>query len=440
MMANPNEARTRVTVPGLPHVLDMGLVRDVPGHARRQLEFWVFGMILKGAIGLQVGASRFQLQAGDYYVIPAAVHHFGLDQEAFDAAFFHFLLPGDKTSPARFVAELDLYGCLPSEIDYLVQYRFMERHYRRGLLTAEQLGVQLFAIMEQIAASQDHRRLAVTAASHHLAGAILDLLQNHYAEDLTAREISQRLGYSYTHLERVFRKEFKVSIHQQLLKVRIDAAAHGLQMGKSIKEVAGECGFADYYYFLKAFKRLRQMTPGTFQKTFDMTVQESGIRAAERLKAQTRENRVLGTVKKKLSVARSAAAGCGNSRVGSSGGEGNVVAAIHLPLDHLGLGVHVLGPAVVKGHGDGGDDGPLVQVQPKGKVCRLGRSAARAVWAHWPSLAWLAGSGFEQGREGAGRGRRGWASPGRRWCDAPKPSVQQARSRVPDFTSAVVAN
>lgn len=75
--------------------------------------------------------------------------------------------------------------------------------------------------------------------------------------------------------------------------LRIDAAAHGLQMGKSIKEVAGECGFGDYYYyFLKTFKRLRNMTPGTFQKTFDMTVQESGIRAVERLEAQTREDHV----------------------------------------------------------------------------------------------------------------------------------------------------
>jgi AraC-like DNA-binding protein len=292
MMSNPTGDRPRVQVPGLPHVLDMGLVRDVPGHARRRLDFWVFGMILKGAIGLQVGAARIGLRAGDYYVIPAGFHHFGLDQEAFDAAFFHFLPPGDKAPAARLAAELDLSGGLPAEIDYLVQYRFIERHYRRGLLTAEQLGVQLYAIMEQIAASQDHRRLAVTAASHHLAGAILDLLQNHYAEDLTAQEISRRLGYSYTHLERVFRKEFKISIHQQLLKMRIDAAAHGLQMGKSIKEVAGECGFSDYYYFLKTFKRLRQMTPGTFQKTFDMTVQESGIRAAERLKAQTREGHV----------------------------------------------------------------------------------------------------------------------------------------------------
>lgn len=86
------------------------------------------------------------------------------------------------------------------------------RQYRSGTLTAEGLGVQLFAIMEQIAATQDHRRLAASASSHYLAAAILGLVQGDYPEDLTAREISRRLGYSYTHLERMFTREFGMSI------------------------------------------------------------------------------------------------------------------------------------------------------------------------------------------------------------------------------------
>ena len=49
-------------------------------------------------------------------------------------------------------------------------------------------------------------------------------------------------------------------------------------MGKSIKEVAAEAGFRDYYYFLKAFKRVRGTTPGTFQRTFHTTLEESGTR------------------------------------------------------------------------------------------------------------------------------------------------------------------
>ena len=36
-------------------------------------------------------------------------------------------------------------------------------------------------------------------------------------------------------------------------------------MGKPIKVVAGEVGFADYYYFLKVFKRVLGVTAGAFQ-------------------------------------------------------------------------------------------------------------------------------------------------------------------------------
>lgn len=287
MMANLHYSRERVTIPGLPHVLDLGLVREVPGHTRRLLDFWVFGMIVNGAIGLQVGQSRIRLETGDYYVLPEGVQHAGLDQALFDAAFFHFVLPAATSQPAGPGAELEMHGKLPEEINYLDLYRFIERQYRRGTLTAEGVGIQLFAIMEQISATQHHRRLAANASSHYLAAAILDLLQSHYPEELDAREISRRLGYSYTHLERTFTREFGMSIHQRLLRVRIDAAAHGLQMGKSIKEVAAEAGFRDYYYFLKAFKRVRGTTPGTFQRTFHTTLEESGTRAADRLKAST---------------------------------------------------------------------------------------------------------------------------------------------------------
>ena len=287
MMANLHPSRDRVVIHGVPHVLDLGLVRDVPGHTRRLLDFWVFGMIVNGAIGLQVGHARLRLAVGDYYVLPEGIQHGGLDHALFDAAFLHFVLPSAMVLPIGQEAELEIHGKLPKELNYLDIYRFIERQYRRGTLNAEGLGIQLFAIMEQIAATQHHRRPAAGASSHYLAEVILDLLQNHYREDLTAREISRRLGYSYTHLERSFSRQFGMSIHQRLLRIRIDAAAQGLQMGKSIKEVAAEAGFRDYYYFLKAFKRVRGTTPGTFQRTFHTTVEESGTRAADRLKAST---------------------------------------------------------------------------------------------------------------------------------------------------------
>ena len=277
MMKDPRSPRESLTIRGVPHVLDLGLVRGVPGHPRRQLDFWVFGIILKGSAGVRVGATQLFLGPGDYYILPAHVMHFGLDESLFDVAFFHFVLSGIAPSQSWPAIEIEICGKLPNVIDYLGLYRFVENHFRRHRIASDQIGLQLSAIMQQISLTQRHRGRMATAKSQHLGGAVLDLLQSHYSENLSADEVSHRLGYSYSHLERAFRKEFGASIHQQLLRVRIDAATHGLQMGKAIKEVAIESGFRDYYYFLKAFKRLRGVTPHTFQETFHNAVVESGV-------------------------------------------------------------------------------------------------------------------------------------------------------------------
>ena len=233
-----------------------------------------------------------QASRGEYYLIPEGVRHFGLDERPFDAAFFHFVLPTDGTPPARArQVELSVFGQLPQELEYEKLYRFLERHYRRGLFTSDQLGTQLLAILEQIAATQLHRSHVGAAASHELAALVMDTLRSSFGESLIGNELSRRFGYSYPHLERAFRGTFGSSIHQELTRIRIDAASHSLQMGKSIKEVAKDVGFSDYYYFLKTFKKLRGITPASFRQSFQTLIADSGVIAAQRMREAKRGKR-----------------------------------------------------------------------------------------------------------------------------------------------------
>jgi AraC-like DNA-binding protein/mannose-6-phosphate isomerase-like protein (cupin superfamily) len=288
-MEKARVSEPRVSLAGTPHVVDLGLVRDVPGHAHRLLEFWVFGIVLDGSMPMDIGGFRFTASPGDYYVIPEGVRHYGLDEGPFDAAFFHFVLPTEGTAPARVrPVELSVFGQLPQELEYEKLYRFLERHYRRGLFTSDQLGTQLLAILEQIAATQLHRSHVGAAASHELAALVMDTLRSSFGESLTGNELSKRFGYSYPHLERAFRASFGSSIHQELTRIRIDAASHSLQMGKSIKEVAKDVGFSDYYYFLKTFKKLRGITPASFRQSFQTLIADSGVIAAQRMREEKR--------------------------------------------------------------------------------------------------------------------------------------------------------
>jgi AraC-like DNA-binding protein len=164
--------------------------------------------------------------------------------------------------------ELPLTGPTSPLVDYFPLFRLLEGQYRTGLLDGDELGVQLLAIASQFASLQRRRPTAVADSASLVAKSVLELVHTEYSAQLSGPAISARLGYSYAYLERVFRAAYDRSIHQELLRTRIQAAEHGLQMGKTIKDIAREVGFSDYYYFLKAFKRVTGISPGAFQASY----------------------------------------------------------------------------------------------------------------------------------------------------------------------------
>jgi AraC-like DNA-binding protein len=266
-MSKPKSPAPTFVLRGIPRVIDLGLVREVSGHATRLLDFSVLGIVMAGQVGIEVGSENLTVAAGHYYLLPALIPHQGLGTSRFDAIFFHFLPAAAPGGPMPAV-ELALTGPTPPLVDYALLFRLLESQYRTGLLDGDELGVQLLAIASQFAVLQRRRATAPADPAHSLARSVLELLHTDYARELSGPAISARLGYSYAYLERVFRATYDRSIHQELLRTRIQAAAHGLQMGKPIKDIAREVGFGDYYYFLKAFKRVKGVSPGAFQASY----------------------------------------------------------------------------------------------------------------------------------------------------------------------------
>jgi AraC-like DNA-binding protein len=251
-------------------VIDLGAVRNVPGHATRLLDFAVLGVVTAGQVGIAVGDEPMTVSAGHYYLLPERVPHAGLDSARFDAVFFHFFPAGSPAGEAAgvTVTELPLSGPISPLVDYAALVQMLESQYRLGLLDGDELGIQLLAVAGQAAALQRGRPTAPHDPAHSLARSVLELLHADFTQELSGPVIAARLGYSYSYLERVFRAAYDRSIHQELLRTRIQAASHGLQMGKPIKDIAREVGFGDYYYFLKAFKRATGVSPGAFQASF----------------------------------------------------------------------------------------------------------------------------------------------------------------------------
>ncbi len=93
-------------------------------------------------------------------------------------------------------------------------------------------------------------------------------IETHLAGDLSADAIARALHMGKSHLMRRFRAEADVTLHQYVLKLRLQKAKRLLSRGDTAAEAADAAGFSDYTTFYKAFVREFAMSPSQYRDGF----------------------------------------------------------------------------------------------------------------------------------------------------------------------------
>ena len=130
-------------------------------------------------------------------------------------------------------------------------------------VAAEGLALELVA-----AAARAGSRSAGPARPPWLAG-VLELLHDARAEPPGLGEVAEAVGVDSSHLARVFRREYGVSVGTYLRRMRLDRAA--VRLARTCDPVAGiaaEEGFADQSHFTRAFRRHTGVTPARYRRIF----------------------------------------------------------------------------------------------------------------------------------------------------------------------------
>ena len=100
-----------------------------------------------------------------------------------------------------------------------------------------------------------------------LARRVRELLGAPISQKDSVRTRLETMGYSYAHLERVFRSVYGITPLEYVNATRIEKAKMLLANRKDrIKEVAVLAGFNNPRYFSKVFRRSVGMTPGEFRE------------------------------------------------------------------------------------------------------------------------------------------------------------------------------
>ena len=109
------------------------------------------------------------------------------------------------------------------------------------------------------------------ASSEHLPGIHPQVMRARYfisryaCQGIRTSQVADYVGVSRSSLEVSFRQELGCSVHDVILRNKLEAAKASLQSGERIAEVALDCGFGSTQYLNLVFKRELGYTPRAFR-------------------------------------------------------------------------------------------------------------------------------------------------------------------------------
>lgn len=124
-------------------------------------------------------------------------------------------------------------------------------------LALEGLALQLVATAERASCER-----AGTWLTH-----VRELLHDRAPEQASLTELADAVGRHPTHVARVFRREYGLSVGEYARSLRLEWAASRLAFDDApLAQVALEAGFADQSHFTRAFRRHAGVTPGRYRE------------------------------------------------------------------------------------------------------------------------------------------------------------------------------
>ena len=101
---------------------------------------------------------------------------------------------------------------------------------------------------------------------HALISRVIDLVSERYMEPLNNADIASELGYHPNYVNAVFVRDMGMSLHQYLMRYRVEMATHLLLTTTlPISSIAEQVGFRHFSHFSNCFHRLTGLAPAAYR-------------------------------------------------------------------------------------------------------------------------------------------------------------------------------
>lgn len=240
--------------------------------------------IIDGCYKMAWGGSKVVLNKDDYCIIQDGVLH-GDDEHKenckYESIVFDFNLIRTKNfAQDSFLNDIAEHRVIlnktiriedykmKAEIDSLFELmRTQESGYE--LMTVGRLLCLFGYIKQQKLYSEDEKVLDKNKVRNEQIKAVLNLISEKYNSQITLEDMAEKAGMSPKYFCRVFKETTLRTPIEYLNAYRIDQACTMLRScDESLINISLNCGFNDFSYFIKIFKKYKGMTPHKY-RNFD---------------------------------------------------------------------------------------------------------------------------------------------------------------------------
>jgi AraC-like DNA-binding protein len=254
--------------------------------ARRQLADHELVVFSRGHSQVVIEEHKFDCPSGTFLIVPAGRWHLtraGSEPVFRDCIHFDWVpcgaragrtawtywptpQPGRQVRRApRFVPKGVLYGRVPpdSPVPGLLKAIALRWDSGSSLQRSTCRALLLEALMRLL--SSDRSPVGKTDRETELALRIRDRLNQADLSRMSVQDELERLGYSYEHLCRIFKRRFGIPPLRYATYIRLERAKQLLEeSGLTVCAVARQCGFEDPGYFARAFRKYMGVAPSEF--------------------------------------------------------------------------------------------------------------------------------------------------------------------------------
>ena len=98
--------------------------------------------------------------------------------------------------------------------------------------------------------------------------ALTEYLKNYYFEKFTLEQLGKKFGLSAGYICNLFAKHYNTTLTCYVTKIRMEHASKLIEENEfSLKRIAVDCGYKDYFYFNKVFKGFYGMAPSQYLRS-----------------------------------------------------------------------------------------------------------------------------------------------------------------------------